>query len=60
MRCSTCLLDRGLRRVPQRNEGNPMKAHDPMKVTDIDQRDARLCIGHNGCVAALAGGGLVA
>ncbi len=24
-----------------------MKAHDPMKVTDIDQRDARLCIGHN-------------
>ena len=24
-----------------------MKAHDPMKVTDIDQRGARLCIGHN-------------
>ena len=24
-----------------------MKIEDPMKVTDIDQRDPRLCIGHN-------------
>ena len=24
-----------------------MKIEDPVKVTDIDQRDARLCIGHN-------------
>ena len=29
------------------NEGDLMKIEDPMKVTDIDQRDPRLCIGHN-------------
>jgi hypothetical protein len=29
------------------NEGDPMKIEDPTKVVDIDQRDPRLCIGHN-------------
>ena len=29
------------------NEEDPMKRGDPMEVTDIDQRDPRLCIGHN-------------
>ena len=29
------------------NEEDPMKRGDPMEVTGIDQRDPRLCIGHN-------------
>ncbi len=42
MRCSTCLLDRGLR-----DEGDPMNGPDPMEETSMARRDPRLCTAHN-------------